>query len=92
MNLFSINHPLTSKDMACTHFSMVLILLLSGMFASEQLGADAKCPSYCADISFMTCPETGDQQLPARCNCCVTVGSKGCTLHYHDGATPTKCC
>ncbi|KAL4196819.1 hypothetical protein AMTRI_Chr04g248120 [Amborella trichopoda] len=42
------------------------------------------CPLYCLDVGYMTCPSSGLQRLPGKCNCCLA--PKGCTLHLRDGS------
>ncbi|KAL9265170.1 hypothetical protein AKJ16_DCAP16975 [Drosera capensis] len=72
--------------------SIIFIILVQGMIllgqASESTGATAVnklCPLFCLRVEYMTCPSSGDKKLPAQCNCCLTVASKGCTLHITDG-------
>ncbi|CAO2203031.1 unnamed protein product [Urochloa humidicola] len=56
-------------------------LMLLGL-GQERMEATA-CPLYCLDVAYVTCPSSGAEKLPARCNCCLT--PKGCTLHLSDG-------
>ncbi|CAL4957486.1 unnamed protein product [Urochloa decumbens] len=59
-------------------------LLLICVVLLEQIGTQAVvCPLYCLQVDYMTCPSSGSQKLPARCNCCMT--PKGCTLHLSNG-------
>ncbi|RLN25090.1 uncharacterized protein C2845_PM07G04690 [Panicum miliaceum] len=42
-------------------------------------GGRHRLPQYCLEMDYVTCPSSGAEKLPARCNCCLT--PKGCTLH-----------
>ncbi|KAI4320198.1 hypothetical protein MLD38_033704 [Melastoma candidum] len=61
---------------------ILLLLVCSVMILGENSIAKA-CPQDCLDVSYMTCPPSGDQQRPS-CNCCVA--PKGCTLYLSDGS------
>ncbi|XP_078175017.1 serine-type endopeptidase inhibitor [Carex rostrata] len=83
--------------MAYTWLSIAVILLLSGVFFLGEISSNAKavavavaCPLYCLQVDYMTCPSSGDEHLSAHCNCCLTSGSKGCTLHL-SGGSQMKC-
>ncbi|KAI4320201.1 hypothetical protein MLD38_033707 [Melastoma candidum] len=65
---------------------ILLLLVCSVMILGVNTIAKA-CPQYCLDVSYMTCPSSGDQQLSPRCNCCLA--PKGCTLHLSDGSSIT---
>ncbi|EHA8588615.1 putative proteinase inhibitor PSI-1.2 [Cocos nucifera] len=74
--------------MACTKLPVMMLLLLSGMVLFAELqsstGGVMACPQYClVDVEYVTCTSSGDQKLPARCNCCNA--PKDCTLHLSDG-------
>ncbi|KAJ3701079.1 hypothetical protein LUZ61_004784 [Rhynchospora tenuis] len=74
--------------MACPRLSLV-ILLLCGVLFSGEMATNAKvvaCPLYCLQVEYMTCPSSGEEHLSAHCNCCLTSGSQGCTLHLSDGS------
>ncbi|NP_001105983.1 uncharacterized protein LOC100037813 precursor [Zea mays] len=64
-------------------------LLLIGVVLLGQQGIDGAvaCPQFCLDVDYVTCPSSGSEKLPARCNCCMT--PKGCTLHLSDGTQQT---
>ncbi|OEL14265.1 hypothetical protein BAE44_0024717 [Dichanthelium oligosanthes] len=50
----------------------------------QTMGTEAVvCPLYCLQVDYVTCPSSGSEKLPARCNCCLA--PKGCTLHLSDG-------
>ncbi|KAF3328655.1 Potato type II proteinase inhibitor family [Carex littledalei] len=79
--------------MAYTRLSMAVILLLSGVLLLGEMSSNAKavaCPLYCLEVEYMTCPSSGEEHLSAHCNCCLTSGSKGCTLHL-SGGSQMKC-
>ncbi|KAL9236372.1 hypothetical protein vseg_011052 [Gypsophila vaccaria] len=66
----------------------ILLLIISSVILMGDTNSGSSrvvmaCPQYCLDTAYVTCPSSGDQQLPARCNCCMT--PKGCTLHFPDG-------
>jgi Potato type II proteinase inhibitor family len=67
----------------------------SGVFFSGEMGSKAEivaCREYCLiNVDYMTCPSSGDQHLPASCNCCDSKGYKGCILKDKDG-TPLEYC
>ncbi|CAL4957485.1 unnamed protein product [Urochloa decumbens] len=63
----------------CALLLIGLMLLGHGQGRMEA----AACPLYCLDVDYVTCPSSGAEKLPARCNCCLT--PKGCTLHLSDG-------
>ncbi|KAJ1283075.1 hypothetical protein BS78_03G100500 [Paspalum vaginatum] len=77
--------------MASSRLSTTCALLLIGALLLGQEGgmegAAVACPQYCLDVDYVTCPSSGSQQLPARCNCCLA--PKGCTLHLSDGTQQT---
>ncbi|KQK03589.1 proteinase inhibitor PSI-1.2 [Brachypodium distachyon] len=77
--------------MAASRFHIACALLL---FGAVLLGQDGKagmeavaCPQYCLEVEYTTCPSSGSEKLPARCNCCMA--PKGCTLHLSDGTKQT---
>jgi Potato type II proteinase inhibitor family len=60
---------------------------LGVLFSGEMgINAEKQCPEIYYDIDYMTCPSSGDKQLPASINCCLTDGSEGCTLHLKNGS------
>nr|CAB3476684.1 unnamed protein product [Digitaria exilis] len=70
----------------CALLLIGLVLLGQGQEGID--GAVVACPQICLDVDYVTCPSSGDEKLPARCNCCMT--PKNCTLHLTDG-TQTTC-
>ncbi|KAG0537065.1 hypothetical protein BDA96_03G115700 [Sorghum bicolor] len=79
--------------MATSRFHMTCALLLLGavlLGQQEQMGTEAVvCPLYCLQVDYMTCPSSGSEKLPAKCNCCLARAPKGCTLHLSDGTQQT---
>ncbi|KAI5020742.1 hypothetical protein ZWY2020_045630 [Hordeum vulgare] len=79
-----------STDMATSRLQIACALLLIGvvLLGQNQEGLEAvACPQYCLEVAYVTCPSSGQQKLPARCNCCMA--PKGCTLHLSDGISQT---
>ncbi|KAG2587636.1 hypothetical protein PVAP13_5NG189081 [Panicum virgatum] len=70
----------------CALLLIGLVLLGQGQGQEGMEGAVA-CPQYCLEGGLVTCPSSGAEKLPARCNCCMT--PKGCTLHLSDGTQQT---
>ncbi|KAL6627607.1 hypothetical protein ACP70R_031333 [Stipagrostis hirtigluma subsp. patula] len=66
-----------------TRITCALLLIGAVLLAGDGMEAALACPQYCLDVDYVTCPSSGSQKLPARCNCCMT--PKGCTLHLSDG-------
>ncbi|KAK9674012.1 hypothetical protein RND81_12G205100 [Saponaria officinalis] len=67
---------------------MILLIISSLIMLGNSKGGSlvAKpCPDICLDVAYVTCPSSGNQQLLARCNCCMT--SKGCILHLSNGGS-----
>ncbi|EMS61563.1 hypothetical protein CFC21_014134 [Triticum aestivum] len=76
--------------MATSRLHIACALLLAGvvLLGQNQEGMEAvACPQYCLEVDYITCPSSGSQKLPARCNCCMA--PKGCTLHLSDGINQT---
>jgi hypothetical protein len=84
-NMYSSRYDLeaATSDVCLTVNQGVLLLGHGGM---EELAAVA-CPQYCLDVAYVTCPSSGAEKLPARCNCCMA--PRGCTLHLADGTQQT---
>ncbi|CAO2174198.1 unnamed protein product [Urochloa humidicola] len=70
----------------CALLLIGLVLLGQGQ-GQEGMEAAVACPQYCLEVDYVTCPSSGSEKLPARCNCCMT--AKGCTLHLSDGTQQT---
>ncbi|CAO2193158.1 unnamed protein product [Urochloa humidicola] len=68
----------------CALLMIGLVLLGQGQ---EGMEAAVACPQYCLEVDYVTCPSSGSEKLPARCNCCMA--GKGCTLHLSDGTQQT---
>ncbi|TVU22371.1 hypothetical protein EJB05_32062 [Eragrostis curvula] len=79
------------EAMAASKFHITCGLLLIGVMLlgqeQEGMAVVVACPQYCLEVDYVTCPSSGAQKLPARCNCCMT--PKGCTLHLSDGTNQT---
>ncbi|XP_066314092.1 proteinase inhibitor PSI-1.2-like [Miscanthus floridulus] len=78
--------------MAASRFYVTCALLLIGVVLLGQQGQEGiegtvACPQYCLEVDYVTCPSSGSEKLPARCNCCLA--PKGCTLHLSDGTQQT---
>ncbi|KAK3163598.1 hypothetical protein QOZ80_1AG0005770 [Eleusine coracana subsp. coracana] len=71
------------------HITCVFLLIGVVLLGDGQKGMEAviACPQYCLEVDYVTCPSSGAQKLPAKCNCCMT--PKGCTLHLSDGTQQT---
>ncbi|CAL4977153.1 unnamed protein product [Urochloa decumbens] len=66
------------------HITSGLLLICVVLLGQKQIGTQAVvCPLYCLQVDYVTCPSSGSQKLPARCNCCMA--PKGCTLHLSNG-------
>ncbi|CAD6232292.1 unnamed protein product [Miscanthus lutarioriparius] len=78
--------------MAASRFYVTCALLLIGVVLLGQQGQEGiegavACPQYCLEVDYVTCPSSGSEKLPTRCNCCLA--PKGCTLHLSDGTQQT---
>ncbi|XP_010521150.1 PREDICTED: proteinase inhibitor PSI-1.2 isoform X2 [Tarenaya hassleriana] len=68
--------------------NQMMSLFVLGVILAVGLGSAASaraCPQYCLDVDYVTCPFSGNEELPSRCNCCMA--PKGCTLHLSDGSS-----
>ncbi|KAM3300688.1 hypothetical protein ACQJBY_041613 [Aegilops geniculata] len=83
--------------MATSRLHIACALLLAGvvLLGTNQEGMEAvACPQYCLEVDYITCPSSGSQKLPARCNCCMApkgsnnlVQSSECVRTISDGST-----
>ncbi|KAI4320200.1 hypothetical protein MLD38_033706 [Melastoma candidum] len=66
---------------------LLLACAASILLGNLAVGVVEPCPLVCLDVSYVTCPSSGNQQLSPSCNCCRL--QKGCILHLSDGSTVT---
>ncbi|KAJ0232010.1 hypothetical protein HA466_0294840 [Hirschfeldia incana] len=72
---------------------LMSLMIIGGILAGVIPGVTTiktvfACPLYCLQVQYMTCPSSGDEKLPPRCNCCLA--PKNCTLHL-SGSTSINC-
>ncbi|KAL9236371.1 hypothetical protein vseg_011051 [Gypsophila vaccaria] len=69
------------------HLMVVIIVSSLILFGNgnAQILVVRPCPDICLDVAYVTCPLSGNQQLPTRCNCCMT--PQGCVLHLSNGGS-----
>ncbi|GMH24312.1 hypothetical protein Nepgr_026155 [Nepenthes gracilis] len=73
---------------------MALLLVYSMILLAqtdETWGARACSPVCSSDVSYMTCPSSGDEKLPASCNCCQSGATTGCILYSSNGTPISNC-
>ncbi|GMH24310.1 hypothetical protein Nepgr_026153 [Nepenthes gracilis] len=73
---------------------MALLLVYSMILLAQtnKTWGARVCPEYCIpDVSYMTCPSSGDEKLPASCNCCLSGATAGCILYSSDGTPISNC-
>ncbi|KAF7036106.1 hypothetical protein CFC21_046859 [Triticum aestivum] len=70
------------------HIACAPLLVCVMLLGKNQEGMEAvACHQYCLEVDYITCPSSGSEKLPARCNCCMA--GKGCTLHLSGGINQT---
>lgn len=78
--LIEIDQLMSGESTLCVTAGVVLL-------GQQGIDGAVACPQFCLDVDYVTCPSSGSEKLPARCNCCMT--PKGCTLHLSDGTQQT---